>query len=130
MIPMNISTQDTPKIAGNSRTTSRTDAKGQRPESQKAAVTVTDNSDVKHPPRRLKSTTLRRKARSDVERIVGKSSASEIKEYARSRLGQSLDSLLTDSTQQFLQFPDVIAGGADIGVHVCDPNVAVRPARP
>jgi hypothetical protein len=78
---MNISAQDTPKIAGSNRTMTRIDANGHSPESQKAAVAARDTSDEKHPPKRLKSTVLRRSVLSGVGRTVEKTSASKIQEY-------------------------------------------------
>ena len=83
MSPMNVSTQDTPKIAGNNRMMSRIDAKGHSPESQKTALTARDNSDEKHPPARLKSSILRRSALSGLELTAGKPSAGKVQKYER-----------------------------------------------
>jgi len=48
------------------------------PDNADAAMTA---SEAKHPPRRLRSNTLRRTALSALERTIGKSSARKVEEY-------------------------------------------------
>jgi len=81
MSPIATRTQEIPKITSNNRIISPIGGNRNGPDNADATMTASEASDVKHPPRRLKSSTLRRKALSALERTIGKSSARKIEEY-------------------------------------------------
>jgi hypothetical protein len=74
-------TQEIPKITSNNRIISPIGGNRISPDNADATMTASEAGDVKHPPGRLKTNTLRRKALSALERTIGKSSARKIEEY-------------------------------------------------
>ena len=76
-----IRTQEIPEITSNKRIILPIGGNRNSPDNADAAMTASQTSEAKHPPRRLRSNTLRRKAVSALERTIGKSSARKVEEY-------------------------------------------------